>query len=372
MFHLRWLKRLDWWLLGVALALAGLGLVMIYSATRANVELTGGNPMVFMRRQAVWLLVSLVAMAAIIYVDYRTVMAAYRPVYGVCLALLALVLVVGHAPTGATSWFALGPLRGQPSEFAKLGLAVALASYASRHLHEMRRLRPFLVSLLVVGGPALLVFAQPDLGTALVLVAMWAAVVYVAGARGWYLAGAVALGLLMAAMMWQADLLKPYQKARLAVFLNPQSDPLGAGYHIIQSKIAIGSGGLVGRGLFHGTQSQLQFIPERHTDFIFSVVGEELGLVGALAVVALYTILLLRGLAIVRQTTDPRGALLAVAIVAMLAFHIIVNVGMTISIMPVTGLPLPLLSYGGSNLLTTLLGLGLLLNVGMRRQSLVF
>jgi rod shape determining protein RodA len=250
--------------------------------------------------------------------------------------------------------------------------------------------RVVLLSLLIAAVPVLLVLLQPDFGTALVIIAIWFGALYLAGAKGRHLGVVAIAGVALFALMWNLDrlslqampspvakivskvALRDYQKRRFAVFLNPQTDPLGAGYHIIQSRVAVGSGQAFGRGLLHGTQSRLRFIPERHTDFIFSVIGEETGFAGSLAMVALFLFVFWRGLRIAMRARDSLGMLLAAGAVSMLIFHTFVNIGMSINIMPITGLPLPFVSYGGSNLLASFIAFGLLQNVHMRRESIIF
>ncbi|MCL6640627.1 MAG: rod shape-determining protein RodA, partial [Candidatus Rokubacteria bacterium] len=279
---------------------------------------------------------------------------------------LAAVLVVGDVRLGAQRWIPLGPFGAfQPSEVAKLALIVTLARHldVARTLPRMRALFPFLAHAAL---PALLIMRQPDMGTALVLVAILAAMLYVGGARPADLAGLGAAGAVVAPFFWQA--LHDYQRRRLTAFLDPAADPLGAGYALIQAKIAIGSGQLFGKGLFAGTQNVLRFIPEQHTDFIFTVVGEELGLAGTLALLGLFLVWIWRALGIAAGARDRLGALMAAGVAAMMLFHVVVNVGMTIGLMPVTGIPLPLVSYGGSSLLVTLAATGLLLGIRLRRS----
>ncbi|MCJ7751164.1 MAG: rod shape-determining protein RodA, partial [Armatimonadetes bacterium] len=284
-----------------------------------------------------------------------------------------------------------GSFRLQPSEFAKIAVILSLAAFLSRRMDAIGELRGVLPSLLVPAGPVLLVLVQPDFGTALVMIAIWFGAVYLAGAKARHLGAVFAAGLALFALMWNLDrlpldrmgpkplavvvekvALKDYQKRRLTIFLNPQADPLGAGYHIIQSRVAIGAGKVFGRGLFRGTQSRLRFIPERHTDFIFSVVGEELGLVGASVMLFLYLFVFWRGLRIALRARDSLGSLLAAGAISMLIFHTVVNIGMSVNVMPITGLPLPFVSYGGSNLLASFIAFGLLQNVHMRRDRIIF
>ncbi len=357
----RWLREIDWALLGTTALLVGFGVLALISASRGSPD--AGS---LLRARVLHLAVGVAALALAASVDYRGLGAAAQPIYVGTLALLAAVLIVGDARMGAQRWISLGPLGGfQPSEVAKLALVVTLARHLDsvRTLPRMRSLFPF---ALHISLPMLLIFRQPDLGTGLVLVAVLAAMLYVAGARPRDLAGvAVAVA---AAMPFLWGMLHDYQRRRLAAFIDPGADPLGAGYALIQAKIAVGSGQIFGKGLFAGTQNLLRFIPEQHTDFIFTVVGEELGLVGGLLLLGLYMVWIARGLGIAAEARDRLGALMAAGVVAMVAFHVVVNIGMTVGLLPVTGIPLPFVSHGGSAILTTFAGTGLLLGIRMRRR----
>lgn len=377
--------------MGAVMALCLYGLVMVCSATRGP-EAEGLGPLSeYARRQALWIGLGVLALIVVTALDYEAIARWHVPAYGVVTVLLAAVLKVGHAPTGASSWMAVGAFRLQPSELAKVAVVLSLAGFVSRRIEEVRRPGVVLGSLAIAAAPVALVVVQPDFGTALVVVAIWFGVLYLAGARGRHLAAVLVCGLALFALMWNLDRaplermrpapvgralaklrLKDYQKRRLTIFLHPQADPLGAGYHVIQSRLAVGSGQLIGRGLFRGTQSRLRFIPERHTDFIFAVVGEELGLAGAAGMLLLYFFLFWRGLRVALRARDALGSLLAAGAVSMLLFHTIVNIGMAVRIMPITGIPLPFVSYGGSNMLASFLALGLLQNAHMRRDRIVF
>ncbi len=391
MFELRLLRRLDWSLFIAVLALCLYGLVMVYSSTLSPEAARLGPPSAFALKQSLWLFLGLCVFAITILIDYERIARWHVPPYAAAILLLIAVLFLGRAPTGAASWIAIGGFRLQPSEFAKIAVILSLAAFLSRRMDAIGEAKVVLLSLLIPAGPVLLVLLQPDFGTALVAVAIWFGALYWAGANARHLAAIFAGGLALFALMWNLDrlpleriipkplarmaagaALKDYQKRRLTIFLNPQADPLGAGYHVIQSRVAIGSGKLLGRGLFRGTQSRLRFIPERHTDFIFSVVGEELGLLGAAAMLALYLFVFWRGLRIAIRARDPLGSLLAAGAISMLIFHTVVNIGMTVNIMPITGLPLPFVSYGGSNLVASFLAFGLLQNVHMRRHRMLF
>jgi rod shape determining protein RodA len=354
-----WARHVDWPLVVATVLLAAYGVVVLVSAARGA---PGASALV--RGRALHLAVGAVALLVAMRIDYRRLAAAAPLLYAATLAALVAVLVVGDSRLGAQRWIALGPFGSvQPSEVTKLAVIVTLARHldGARALPRLRALVPYAAHVAV---PMLLIVRQPDLGTALVLLAILAAMLYVAGARPVDLAAAAAGGATLLPLLW--GVLHDYQRRRLLAFLDPEADPLGAGYAIIQAKIAVGSGQLFGKGLFAGTQNMLRFIPEQHTDFIFTVVGEELGLVGATVLLALYAVWLWRALAIAAGARDRLGGLIATGIAAMVAFHVVVNIGMTVGLMPVTGIPLPLFSYGGTSLLTTLAGTGLLLGIRAR------
>lgn len=391
MFEVRLLRRLDWSLVIAVLALCLYGLVMVYSSTLSPEATRLGPPSSFALRQSIWLFLGLCVFVITILIDYERIARWHVPPYAAAILLLIAVLFLGRAPAGAASWIAVGGFRLQPSEFAKIAVILSLAAFLSRRMDAIGDTKAVLLSLLIPAGPVLLVLLQPDFGTALVVVAIWFGALYLAGANARHLGAVFAGGLAVFALMWNLNrlplerispkplariaagaALKDYQKRRLTIFLNPQADPLGAGYHVIQSRVAIGSGKLFGRGLFRGTQSRLRFIPERHTDFIFSVVGEELGLLGAAAMLVLYLFIFWRGLRIAIRARDPLGSLLAAGAISMLMFHTVVNIGMSVNIMPITGLPLPFVSYGGSNLVASFIAFGLLQNVHMRRDRMLF
>jgi rod shape determining protein RodA len=286
--------------------------------------------------------------------------------------LLLFIMRGGHSALGAQRWISLGPLGTfQPSEPAKLVLAISLAAVFCRGSYD--NLQDLWKPLLVVGIPALLILKQPDLGTALVLLAMLTIQLFFAlpklGDFAIYILG---LLIVAAVAVGTNAILKPFQKARLFVFINPKADTQGFGYNLNQSKIAVGSGELFGKGLYHGTQTQLNFVPEHSRDFINTVVGEEFGYVGEMWLIALYGVILFGAVRAMLAARDRFGFLLAAGLVAMLAFHITINVGMTVGIMPITGIPLPLMSYGGTAVLTDFAALGILLNIHVQRDRLVF
>ncbi len=365
-FERRLLKYFDWPLLATVMALCLYGLVALASATHASHSLSP------VKRQVVWIFLGLVAMFLVLLPDYSFFVQERKLIYGGALALLVLVLIVGKVTKGAQRWLSLGPLGIQPSEFMKLAAMITLAAYFSPQDRKASDLKTLLGSLPIVLVPMLLVYLQPDLGTSLVLVAIWFGMAFMAGARPSHLAGVFFAGLLVFGLAWHFDLLHTYQKKRILAFLNPHADPLRTGYHLLQSQIAIGSGRLLGKGLFHGTQSQLRFIPAQHTDFIFTLVGEELGFVGSVVLLALFAYLFWRVILIAAQAQDRLGMLICVGVLSLWAFHVFVNIGVSLGLVPPTGLPLPFMSYGGSAMLVNMIGVGLVLSVGMRRQKIVF
>lgn len=363
----RLLRRTDLTLIAAAAAIVIMSLIIIGSATHVNTP--SEERYWFVQRQGISIIVDIALAIFLMNFDYKILQRYGNHFYVFNLILLILVMLIGQTALGAQRWIALGPISIQPSEFSKLIMIIALAALMEKRgrIRSLSDLTPVAGYVLV---PFLLVLKQPDLGTSLVFLAIFFGMVFVAGIRLRILFGIFGLGLAAMPVLWH--FLKDYQKMRIMVFMDPNVDPLGAGYHIIQSKIAIGSGLLFGKGLFGGTQSQLNFLPENHTDFIFSVVGEELGFVGCAVLLLLYLIVLWRGIKIAQDASDTFGRLLAVGITSMIAFHVLVNVGMTMGIMPVTGIPLPLMSYGVSSLTTNIMAIAILLNIQLRRQKLLF
>jgi rod shape determining protein RodA len=355
-----------------ACALAVFGLAAIYSATFASLRLQGLPGSMFMRRQLISLVVGVVATAAVTFVDYHRLLAWAPVAYGAMVLGLAAVLTpLGSQSNGAQSWFSLGPFQLQPSEFAKIALILTLAAIlGSRGERPVRpgpkRIALALGALGLVAGEILL---QPDFGTMMVFVAILFGILLTSGARFRWLLALVLIGSIGVVGMFKMNVLKEYQKERLTAFVNPSADASGRGftYNYRQSLIAIGSGGLTGKGYLRGTQTNLQYVPEQRTDFIFTVVGEELGFLGSALLLALLGLLVWRGLRIAAMARDPAGALIAAGVISMLVFQTFINVGMTIGIMPITGIPLPFVSYGGSSLIASFLAIGLLENVHMRR-----
>lgn len=343
-------------LIGSALALSGLGVLLVGAATQRH----GAT---FAARQLLWVAVGAAALAAMLLVDLGALRRRANVLYLVGLAALALVLTpFGASANGTQAWFSLGPLALQPAEVMKPVLVMALAAHGARAGGPLDG-RRLLGALVLLGLPAGLVFLQPDLGTAMVLVSLTAGVAAVAGARIGHLALLGVLGVVAVAGVLRAGVLAPYQVERLTGFLNQSADPQGASWNLEQAKIAIGSGGLAGEGLFSGSQTRLAYVPEQHTDFVFTVVGEELGLVGGATVLALFGLLAWRIWRAAWLSADPFGALCCAGVLAMLVFQVTENVGMTMGITPITGIPLPFLSYGGSSMVASLAAVGLAANV---------
>jgi rod shape determining protein RodA len=354
----RYVRNFNWSLAGASVAISLIGLVCIRSAG-LHAPASSGE----FQKQVLYLILGVALMIGISFIDYRSWQRWAPALYVVNLLLLLFILRGGHSVMGAQRWISLGPLGTfQPSEPAKLVVAIALATVLCRGTYE--NLQELWKPLLAVAIPALVILKQPDLGTSLVLVAILTVELFFAlpklGDFGIY-----ALGILVvaAAAIGTNAVLKPFQRARLFVFLNPKADPQGSGYNLNQSKIAVGNGEWLGRGLYHGTQTQLNFVPEHSRDFIFTVLAEEWGFAGASLLLALYGTVLYGGIRTMLVARDRFGFLLVAGLVGMLLFHVLVNVGMTIGIMPITGIPLPFMSYGGSAMLTDFTAVGILLNV---------
>ncbi len=358
----RLIAHFDWPLLFALTLLLGAGLLTVLSATHTQEQLVSG----LFLRQLLWAAVGAVAMFAILLFDYHTLKRWAWLFYVVTLVLLLLVPLWGIKVGGARRWLSFAGVSFQPSELAKLSVIVMVASFFQHRVSEhLLHWKAALVGLVLAGVPALLILRQPDLGTSLVVLAVALAMVIAAGLSLWWLVGAVLCALPILPYVWHH--LKPYQQRRLLMFLNPEQDPLGNGYHVIQSKIAIGSGMWSGKGLFHGTQYRLNFLPEQHTDFIFAVFAEEWGFVGACVLLGLYLFLLYRCWIAITRARDAFGLLLGFGVTAMIFVQVLINILMAAGALPVVGVTLPFLSYGGSSLLVCMVGVGLLLNISMRR-----
>ncbi|MEU6039011.1 rod shape-determining protein RodA [Actinomadura sp. NPDC047616] len=366
------MRRLDWTLVLAALALSVVGTLLVRSATVPLLTEQGRDPETFVQRHLLNLVIGFVLGTVVALLDYR-LLRAYAPIlYGLaCVGLVAVLSPLGETINGSHSWIVLGGgFQVQPSEFAKVGLVVLLAMLLGepRDGEVGPSNKDILWALALAGLPAALVMGQPDLGTTLVFGAVLLGMLTICGVRKRWLAGLVGGGLLAGFLVFFFGLLKPYQIARFTAFLDPSHDPRGAGYNAQQAKIAVGSGGVFGKGLFHGEQTGGHFVPEQQTDFIFTVAGEELGFIGAAAIVVLLGVVLWRGLRIATQAADLFGTLVASGVVCWLAFQSFENIGMTLGIMPITGLPLPFVSYGGSATFANMIALGLLQAVHLRRN----
>jgi len=360
-------RHLDLTLLLSTLGIAIIGVLMVYSSTRQKQETAGLDPTFFLKRQALYLLLGLVALAVVGLVDYRRVRDFAPILYGgAVLALLLVISPIGTSRRGTQAWFQIGSFQFQPSEMAKVVLILALAAILAGARGSLDS-AGVLAALGIAAVPMALILVQPDLGTSMVFVAIVMAVLLVAGARPQHIAVLVLLGLTAIVLIVELGVLKDFQQDRLTAFLDPQSDTQRSSYNLRQSQIAIAAGGVAGRGLFQGTQTNLSFVPEQHTDFIFTAVGEELGFLGGMSLLALFGVMTWRIWRAAVLARDQFGRLVCVGVLAMLVFQIFENVGMTMGITPITGIPLPFMSFGGSAIIAGFMGIGLVLNVHMRR-----
>ncbi len=360
----RLIQNFEWPLFMMAVLVAGIGITNLISASPEQ-AVTGLPDTAW--RQIIWLGIGIGLLFASLIPDYRTLERLALPFYGVVVLLLVAVLFGGRIVNGSQRWLDLGPLNVQPSELAKLAVILLFARILARRSPSAPvGLRDLIVPGILIAIPAALILKQPDLGTTLIVCIVSASFLVVTRVRifSFLLLAAFGIGAITVAWLF---FLHDYQKERVFTFLNPERDPLGAAYHAIQSQIAVGSGGLFGKGFGQGSQSQLDFLPEQQTDFVFSVLGEEWGFVGVAVVLALYLGILIRGLMIAHSSKDLFGSYLSLGIVALFFWAGVINIGMVIGVLPVVGVPLPMLSYGGSALLTCMLALGLLMNVSMRR-----
>jgi rod shape determining protein RodA len=354
--------QINWSLVFLAAAIAGIGFAMLYSAANGNME-------PWASRQMVRFAAGLVLMLTVALIDVRFWFRFAYLFYFLTLGLLVAVELMGSVGMGAQRWIDLKVIQLQPSEIMKVALVLALARYFHGvSMEDIGRPTYVLVPIALTLAPAALVLKQPDLGTAMMLLLMAAAVFFIAGVRLWKFAVIAALGMSAVPIAWQ--FLHDYQRRRVLTFLNPENDPLGAGYHILQSKIALGSGGLFGRGFLQGSQSHLNFLPEKQTDFIFTMLAEEFGMIGGLALLALYAILLIYGAAIALRARNQFGRILAMGLTCNLFLYVFINIAMVMGLLPVVGVPLPLVSYGGTSLVTLMAGFGILMSIHTHRKLL--
>jgi rod shape determining protein RodA len=368
-FRTRFAKNFDWVLFGVMLLLVALGLLVVWSTTFKATKVSGSSDVL---HQVVFAVVGIGAFFALARSDYRAWAKMTPWLYGLMLAALVAVLLFSRAVLGAQRWINFGFFQFQPSEFAKLVLIVVLAKFFAQYYDQLEKPKYLALSLAYLVLPMLLVMKQPDLGTAMVLMAIWLAMALVSRVRKSHLLVLALVG--VALLPVGLKLLKPFQRARLETFFNPTADPLHTGYNAVQSTITVGSGQFFGRGLAAGSQSQLNFLPSlaQHTDFIFAVLNEKMGFVGGVLMLGLFGVLLYRGIRIAYEAGDRFGMFLAVGVCAMVLFHLFINTGMNMGIAPVTGIPLPFVSYGGTSLIIAMAAMGILESIAVRRKKLQF
>ncbi|MFR2533756.1 MAG: rod shape-determining protein RodA [Clostridia bacterium] len=363
----RILKNIEWSILLCTILLIAVGMVALFSATQ-NTEYEE------LKKQIMWLCISIPIVIMIICIDYDIIAKVSPVLYGIILVLLVAVLFT-KSVNGATSWFEIGPFTFQPSEFAKIFVILVFALVVSKMQQRGREeiSKPFklLMALAIVAVPVLLIIKQPDYGTALAFLVATVCILFVAGIKKRYIIGSILLVAIALPLLY-FFILPDHAKTRIDVFLNPNLDPRGSGYNVIQSKLAIGSGQLLGMGILKGNQTQLGFLYPKTTDFIFSVIGEEMGFVVTAGIVVTYVILITKAIYVAKTAKDDLGSYIAIGIAGIFLFHMVENIGMTIGLLPITGVPLPFVSYGGSSLLTNLILIALLLNISGRRQKAIF
>ncbi|HUP60151.1 MAG TPA: rod shape-determining protein RodA [Thermoanaerobaculia bacterium] len=360
-FRDRATPNVDLNFLGTALVLATIGCVLVYSATYYS------DPTLSLtKRQVLWVFIGVALMIAFMFVDYHVLFDVAPILYGIGIVLLLYLLLFGKLTANVKSWIHIGAFQFQPSEFMKIFTALMLARYFDSNDRAYLDARSFLMAMGIIGLPVTLIILQPDFGTAAAFFPLIAVAMFFGGirARIWI---AMILIVAIALPVGYFFFLKPYQRERFITFLNPERDPLGKGYQVTQAKIAIGSGGIHGKGFRHGTQAKLEFLPARHTDFIFAVLGEEWGFIGVVIVLGLYLYLIVQALLFAKHARDRGGTFLVICLVAFVIFHVLINVSMQIGVLPTTGIPLPLVSYGGSSTMMFFIAIGLILNVDMRR-----
>lgn len=374
MFNKRVYSKFDYVLFLIIIILMSIGVVALMSATQT----VATGDMTEVHKQLVWIIISIIAMMLVASIDYET-LGAYSSRFYLAILVLLVAVIFTNPVNGASSWFNLGFFSFQPSEVAKIVLIVSLSKHINKIVSKdemgVNRLENIIKVLLHAGIPILLILKQPDFGTAMVIVAIVFAMVFMANMRYLY-AGIIAITGILGTTIFLILIfngnnlfLDAYQADRIRVFLDPTLDPTGRGYNVLQSKLAIGSGQISGMGLFQGTQTQLGNIPAKTTDFIFSVIGEELGFVFCTIVIVLFVLLLLRCIHIAKTARDFYGTLIVIGVTAMIGVHMLVNIGMTIGLVPVTGIPLPFISYGGSSLLTNMMAIGLVMSVAANRSK---
>lgn len=372
------LKNLNWYIPISVILLIFIGIVAISSAVEINKADSFG--MIYLQRQIIAVVLGILLVIVIQFFDYSVFKHYSSIIYLSTIGILGLILVIGRTIAGGKRWIEFGPVNFQPAELAKIMLILVLAAILDEKKEDLKYLIGFFRPFIYVIVPFILIILQNDLGTSLVLLVIFIGMLYIGGGNAKFMAiifgGGLSLVVLMITFHFVFGtplfFLKDYQLNRLIVFINPGIDPYGIGYNLIQSKIALGSGRLMGKGLFSGTQNQLEFLPEKHTDFIFSVIGEEFGFIGILIVISIYLLLLWQIFNVARNARDNYGCLVVTGIGTMFFFHVLENIGMTMGLMPITGIPLPFISYGGSSMVTSLVAIGLVININLRRKKIIF
>lgn len=351
-----------------------IGTSLVYAATRDWYARNGLDPQYYLKRHVINIAIGIVLAYGTTIIDYR-LLRAYTPIFW-GLAVLGLVIVLipglGSSVNGARAWISLpGGFQIQPAELAKIAIIIGMSMLLSERSHDSNQpsSRDVLQALVIAGIPVLLIIVQPDMGTAFIISASVITIIAVSGAPSRWVVGLLMLATLMAVVATNTGVISEYQLNRLQTFVDPTADTQGAGYQLRQARITVGSGGLLGTGLFNGPQTNGRFVPEQQTDFIFTVAGEELGFLGSGVIIFLYLLILMRAFAIARRTSDPFGRLVVIGVIAWFAFQIFENIGMTLGLMPMTGVPLPFISYGGSSMFATLIGFGLLQNIHARSRG---
>ncbi len=363
----RELKNMEWGILIVAIILSIIGIIALFSATQET-EYDEFS------KQIIWLVVSLIAMVVVMFIDYNLLLKASPVLYGLTILLLIAVLFTKPV-NGATSWFNIGAFSLQPGEFAKVSVILFLTYIIIRiqrkGQEEINRPTRLLIILSALAVPVLLIIKQPDYGTAMAFIVAIALMLFASGLDKKYIIGTILLIVIAVPLLYNF-VLPEHAKTRIDVFLNPESDPRGSGYNIIQSKLAIGAGGLTGMGLLKGNQTQLGFLYPKTTDFIYSVIGEEMGFIVAGAIILLFVYLITKSIYVAKTAKDKAGSIIAIGITGVFLFHVLENIGMVMGLLPITGVPLPFVSYGGSSLITNFICIGLLLNISGKRQKTIF
>lgn len=363
----RELKNMEWGILIVAIILSIIGIVALFSATQEN-EYDEFS------KQIIWLVISLIAMVIVMFIDYNLLLKASPVLYGLTIVLLIAVLFTKPV-NGATSWFNIGAFSLQPGEFAKvtviLFLTYIITKIQRKGQEEINKPTRLLIILSALAVPVLLIVKQPDYGTALAFIVAMALMLFTSGLDKKYIIGIILLIVIAVPLLYNF-VLPEHAKTRIDVFLNPESDPRGSGYNIIQSKLAIGAGGLTGMGLLKGNQTQLGFLYPKTTDFIYSVIGEEMGFIVAGGIILLFVYLITKSIYVAKTAKDKAGSMIAIGITGVFLFHVLENIGMVMGLLPITGVPLPFVSYGGSSLITNFICIGLLLNISGKRQKTIF